>query len=54
MVFKWEDDLSRSNERLIKNYNESSDIGCFLEVDVEYAKKLYSSHKDLLFLPERK
>ena len=36
--FKWEDDLSRFNERFIKNYNENSDIGCFLEVDVEYPK----------------
>ena len=54
MVFKWEDDLSRFNERFIKNYNENSDIGCFLEVDVEFPKKLFSSHKDSLFLPERK
>ena len=28
--FKWEDDLSRFNERFIKNYNENSDIGFFL------------------------
>ena len=52
--FKWEDDLSRFNERFIKNYNENSDIGCFLEVDAEFPKKLFSSHKDSLFLPERK
>ena len=52
--FKWEDDLSRFNERFIKNYNENSDIGYFLEVDVEYPKKLFGSHKDLPFLPERK
>ena len=52
--FKWENDLSRFNERFIKNYNENSDIGYFLEVDVEYPKKLFSSHKDLPFLPERK
>ena len=52
--FKWEDDLSRFNEVFIKNYNENSDMGCFLEVDVEYPKKLFSSHKDSLFLPDRK
>ena len=52
--FKWKDDLSRFNEDFIKNYNENSDVGYFLEVDVEYPKKLFGSHKDLPFLPERK
>ena len=52
--FKWENDLSRFNEDFIKNYNENSDVGYFLEVDVEYPKKLFSSHKDLPFLPEIK
>ena len=51
---KWEDDLSRFNERFIKSYNENSNKGYFLEVDVECPKKLFSSHKDLPFLPERK
>ena len=37
--FKWEDDLSRFNERFIKSYNENSNKGHFLEVDVEYPKK---------------
>ena len=52
--FKWVEKLSRFNERFIKNYNENSDIGYFLEVDIEYPKRLWSSHKDLPFLPERK
>ena len=52
--FKWENDLSRFNENFIKNYNENSDVGYFLEVDIEYPKQLWSSHKDLPFLPERK
>ena len=52
--FKWENDLSRFNERFIKNYNENRDAGYFLEADVEYPKKLFSSHIDLPFLPERK
>ena len=52
--FKWEYELSRFNERFIKNYNEDSDIGYFLEVDVEYPKKLFNLHNGLPFLPERK
>ena len=34
MSKKW----SIKNENVIKNYNGNSDIGYFLEVDVEYAK----------------
>ena len=52
--FKWENDLSRFNENFIKNYNENSDVGYFLEVDIEYPKQLQSLHKDLPFLPKRK
>ena len=53
-VFKWVEKLSQFNERFIKSYNENNDIGYFLEVDVEYPKKLFSLHKDLPFLPERR
>ena len=52
--FKWENDLSTFNENFIKNYNENSDVGYFLEVDIEYPKQLWSFHKDLQFLTERK
>ena len=53
--FKWveEDDLSKFNESFIKNYDENSDKGYILEVDVEYPKKLFNLHKDLPFLPKR-
>ena len=39
--FKWVEKLklARFNERFIKNYNENSDRGYFLEVDVNYPKK---------------
>ena len=50
--FKWENDLSRFNESFIKNYNENSDIGYFLEVYIKYPKQLWNFHKDLLFLPK--
>ena len=36
-----------------KNYNEESDEGYFLEVDVQYPEKLQEPHNDLPFLPER-
>ena len=44
---------SQFNEDFIKNHNEESDEGCFLEVDVQYLEKLYELHNDLQFLPER-
>ena len=46
--------LSDFNEEFIKNYDEKSDGGYFLEVDIEYPKKLWGSHKELPFLPERR
>ena len=53
--FEWieTDDLSTFNENFIKNYDENSDTGYILEVDVEYPKELFNKHKDLPFLPER-
>ena len=52
--FKWVGKLSKFNERFIKSYNENSDKGYFLEVDVEYPKNLFNSQEDLPFLLERK
>ena len=39
--------------RFHKKYNEESDEGYFLEVDVQYLEKLHEIHNDLPFLPER-
>ena len=52
--FKWVEKLSKFNEKFIKSYNENSNRGYFLEVDVEYPIKLFNLHKEFPFLPERK
>ena len=53
--FKWieKDNLSKFDEKFIKNYDENSDKGYILEVHVEYPKNLHKLHSDLPFLPER-
>ena len=45
--------MSKFNEEFIKNYDENSDKGYILEVDVECLKKLHNLRNDLPFLPER-
>ena len=51
--FKWVEETSQFNKSLIKSYNEDSDTGYFLEVDVQYANELHEIHNDLPFLPKR-
>ena len=51
--FKWIKDVSQFNENFIKNYNEESDEGYFLEDDVQCLGKLHELHNCLPFLPER-
>ena len=50
--FEWIEDTFQFNEDFIKNYNEESDEGYFLKVDVQYLEKLNELHNDLPFLPE--
>ena len=51
--FVWIKDTSQFNEDFIKNYNEQSDEGYFLEVDVQYLEKSQELHNDLPFLSEK-
>ena len=52
--FKWIEETFQFNKNFIKNYDEKSEEGYILEVDVQYPEKLYELHGDLPFLPERK
>ena len=51
--FEWIEDTSPFNEDFIKNYNEESDEGYFVEVDIQYPEKLHELHNELPLLPER-
>ena len=44
--FEWIEDTSQFNKNFIKNYNEESDEGYFLVVDVQYLEKLHKLHND--------
>ena len=52
-LYEW-DDVSIFTEDFTKNYDDNSDKGYLLEVDIEYPKELHTPHKDLLLLPEKK
>ena len=45
--------MSEFNEGLINKYDEDSNIGYFIEVDIDYPKELFNLNKDLPFLSER-
>ena len=48
--FEWViQNLSQFHESFIRNYDENSDKGYFLEVDIDYLEKLFNLHKDLPF-----
>ena len=60
--FKWEKNMPKFTKEFIKNYDEDSDKGYILEVEVKYGKaeskglypkKLHDLHNDLPLLPER-
>ena len=51
--FKWVENTSQFSKDFIENYNEHSDKGHFVEVDVQYPKGLHNLYNGLSFLPER-
>ena len=50
---KWVKNVSRIGEEFINIYDENSDMGYFLRVDLEYPKELHDLHSDLPFLPKK-
>ena len=49
----WIEDTSQFYEDFIKIYNEESEEGHVLEVNVHYPKKIHELDNDLPFLPEK-
>ena len=47
------EDTSQFNEDFMKIFNQETDEGYFIEVDVQYPRKLHELHNDLPFLPKR-
>ena len=37
---KWIDETPRSNENFIKSYNDDTDEGYFLEIDIQFRMKI--------------
>ena len=52
--FEWIKDTSQFNEDFIKHYNQESDEGYFLELDIQYPEKLHKLPNDLPFFPKLK
>ena len=44
--FEWIEDISQFNEDFIKSFNEGSDEGYFLELDVQYPEKIHELHNE--------
>ena len=51
--FEWEKSIPKFHEYFIKNYDEDSNKGYFLEAHVEYPKNLFNLHSSLPFLLKR-
>ena len=51
--FEWMKDTCKFSENFIKIYDEESDEGYFVVVNIQYPKKWLQLHNDLSFLPER-
>ena len=51
--FEWVEDISEIDENFMKNYDGDSNVGYFIEADIECPKELHNKHSYLPFLPQR-
>ena len=51
--FRWKKNTSKFTKEFIKNYDEDSNKGYILGVDVKYPKNLHGFREDLPFLAKR-
>ena len=51
--FEWIEETTQFNEDFIKSYNEESDEGYFLEVDIQYLKNFNELYNDLPFFARK-
>ena len=51
--FRWKENINKFDEDFIKNYDEGSEKGYILGVDIDYPKELHDLHSDLSFFPGR-
>ena len=47
------ENMSKFNEKFIKNYDEDIDKGCMPEIDAEYLKRLPHFYSNVLFLSKK-
>ena len=51
--FKWVKKVSRIDEDFIMNFEEDSNKGYIIEIDIEYPRELHKLHSNLPFFSER-
>ena len=52
--FMWAKNLNKYTSDFIKNYDENSNLGYLLKVDIKFPKHLHKLHRDLPFLPVKR
>ena len=51
--FKWVENTPQNNKYFIEDWNEDSNDGYFLKIDVQYSENVHNLHHYFPFFPER-